>query len=140
LLIALDTTFVVLHYFSKEEEVLSETKRVLYVCRKLGNKCVVPTIVLGEFYALAHKKAGKDIAEKHFTEIVESGLSIVEQPIEVSRQAGILRQKYEEKNPWEDCIIAATGLMNKAEFIITEDQHLEQIKEVKARRLEETRI
>jgi len=140
MLVALDTTFFALHYFSREEEVLSKTKRVLHVCRKLGNKGIVPTIVLSEFYALAHKRAGEDLAEKHFKEIVEAGLSIDELSIEISRQAGILRRKYEEKIPWGDCIIAAIGLVNKAEFIITEDPHFERIREVKAQKLEEVRI
>jgi len=140
MIIALDTTFFALHYFSSENEVLSKTKRTLYVCRKLGNKGIVPTIVLGEFYALAHRKVGRDLAEKHFNEIVKSGLSIIELSIEISRQAGILRRKYEEKIPWGDCIIAATGLMSKAEFIITEDQHFEQIKEIRTRKLEEVTI
>lgn len=140
MIITFDTTFFILHYFSKEKEVLSKTKKVLYICRKLGNRGIVPTIVLGEFYALAHKRVGKDLAEKHFDEIVESGLSIVELSVEVSRQAGIFRRKYEEKVPWGDCIIAATGLLNKAEFIITEDPHFEQIKEVRARKLEEVKV
>ncbi|MEM2896608.1 MAG: PIN domain-containing protein [Candidatus Bathyarchaeia archaeon] len=140
MLLALDTTFFVLHYFSREENILSRTKRVLHVCRKLGNKGIVPTIVLGEFYALVHKRSGKDLAEKHFNEIVKSDLSIVELSTEISRQAGILRRKYEEKIPWGDCIIAATGLMKKVEFIITEDPHFERIKEIKARKLEEIRI
>lgn len=140
MIVALDTTFFALHYFSKEEEVLSKTKRVLYVCRKLGNKGILPTIVLGEFYALTRKSAGRDVAEKQFSEIVNSGLTIVELSVEVSRQAAILRYKYKEKVPWGDCIIAATGLMNKAEFIITEDAHFEQIEEIKMRRLEEVRV
>ncbi len=140
MIVVLDTTFFVLHYFSREEDVLSRTRRVLYICRKLGNKGILPTIVLGEFYALTHKKAGGDIAGKYFKEMVESGLSVVELSVEVSRQAGIFRRRYEEKIPWGDCIIAATGLVNKAEFIVTEDPHFEQIKDVKARKLAEVRI
>jgi len=140
MLIILDTTFFAQHYFSREEEILSRTRKVLHVCRKLGNKGLVPTIVLGEFYALAHRKSGKDLAEKHFNEIVESGLSIADLSVEVARQAGILRRKYEEKIPWGDCIIAATGLMKKADFIITEDSHFEQVREIKARKLDETKI
>ncbi len=140
MIVVLATTFFALHYFSREEDVLSRTKRVLYICRKLGNKGILPTIVLGEFYALTHKKAGGDISGKYFNEMVESGLSVVELSVEVSRQAGIFRRRYEEKIPWGDCIIAATGLVNKAEFIVTEDPHFEQIKEVKARKLVEVRI
>jgi predicted nucleic acid-binding protein len=71
-LIALDTTFFAIHYFSREAETLSKTKKILHLCRKLGNKGIVPTIVLAEFYALTHKRAGKDLAEKYFNEIVKS--------------------------------------------------------------------
>lgn len=140
MIITFDTTFFVLHYFSREEELLSKTKRILYTSRKLGNKGLVPTIVLGELYALTHKKAGRDLAEKRFNEIINSGLSIVELSAEISKQAAIYRRKYEEKIHWGDCIIAATGALAKAEFIITEDPHFGEIKEVKARKLAEVKI
>ncbi len=140
MIVTLDTTFFALHYFSREKEILSKTKRVLNICRKLGNKGIVPTIVLGEFYALTYKKAGRDLAEKHFNEIVKSDLSIAQLSVKISRQAGIIRRKYKEEIPWGDCIIAATGLMNKTDFIITEDHHFKQIKEIKARKLREVRI
>ena len=54
----------------------------------------------GEFYALTHKKAGRDVAEKCFNELVKSGLSIVNMTVNVARQAGILGRRYEEKIPW----------------------------------------
>ncbi|MEM3596422.1 MAG: PIN domain-containing protein [Candidatus Bathyarchaeia archaeon] len=108
--------------------------------RKLGNKGIVPTIVLGEFYALTHKRVGKDTAEKYFDEIVKSDLNLVELSVEVSRLAGIIRRKYEEKIPWGDCVIAATGLTKKVDFIITEDPHFEQIKEIKSRKLNDVKI
>ncbi|MBS7651411.1 PIN domain-containing protein [Candidatus Bathyarchaeota archaeon] len=96
------------------------------------------TIVLGEFYSLTHKRADKDTAEKYFDEIVKSDL--LELSVEVSRLAGIIRRKYEEKIPWGDCIIAATGLTKKVDFIITEDPHFEQIKEIKSRKLNDVKI
>jgi len=137
MMVVLDTTFLALHYFSTEAEVLSKTRSILNNCRKLGNKGILPTMVLAEFYALTHKRAGKDVAERRFSEIVESGLHVVELSAEISRQAGVIRRKYEEKIPWGDCIIAATSLVNKAEFVITEDSHFQQIKEVRARKLGE---
>ncbi len=140
MIIVFDTTFFVLHYFSREEEVLSRTRKILYVCRKLGNSGLVPTIVLGEIYALTHKKAGRDMAEQRFNEIANSDLSIVPLSVEISRQAAILRRKYKEKITWGDCIIAATGVLAKAEFIITEEHHFDEIKEVKARKITEMRI
>ncbi|MEM2107263.1 MAG: PIN domain-containing protein [Candidatus Bathyarchaeia archaeon] len=110
---------------------------MLYLYRKLGNKGIVSTIVLGEFYSLTHKRADKDTAEKYFDEIVKSDLLELS---EVSRLAGIIRRKYEEKIPWGDCVIAATGLTKKVDFIITEDPHFEQIKEIKSRKLNDVKI
>lgn len=140
MIVTLDTTFFVLHYFSKEEDTLSKTRKVLYTCRKLGNKGILPTIVLAEFYALTHKRAGKDVAEKHFNELVNSGLRIIELTVDISRQAGIFRRKYEEKIPWGDCIIAATGVLNKAEIVVTEDPHFKRFEELKAKTLTQIRI
>jgi len=140
LIVTLDTPFFVLHYFSKEEDTLSKTRKVLYNCRKLGNKGILPTIVLAEFYALTHKRAGKDVAEKHFNELVNSGLNIKALTVDISRQAGIFRRKYKEKIPWGDCIIAATGVLNKAEIVVTEDPHFKQFEELKAKTLTQIRI
>jgi len=140
MIITLDTTFFVLHYFSKEENILSKTKRILHNCRKLGNKGILPTIVLGEFYALTHKKAGRDVAEKYFNELVKSGLSIIELSTIIAKQAGIFRRKYEEKIPWGDCITAATGVLNNSEIMVTEDPHFKQLKEIKAETITEVRV
>jgi len=140
MIITLDTTFFVLHYFSKEETVLSKTKRVLHFCRKLGNKGILPTIVLGEFYSLSHKTAGEDIAEKYFNEIVNSGMTIMELNIQISKQAAIIRRRYNEKIPWGDCIISATGLLNNTDIVLSEDPHFKGIDEIKARTLDEVKI
>lgn len=140
MILTLDTTFFVLHYFSKEENTLTKTRRILYDCRKLGSKGILPTIVLGEFYALTHKRLGKDVAEKYFNESVNSGLSIICLTADISRQAGFFRSKYEEKIPWGDCIIAATGVLNKSEIVISEDPHFKQFEEIKAKTLTEVRI
>lgn len=135
MIVTLDTTFFVLHYFSQDKDKLSKTRRVLYNCRKLGNKGILPTIVLGEFYALTQKRAGRDVAERCFNELVHSNLSIIELTVDISKQAGIFRRKYEEKIPWGDCIIAATGVLSKAKIVITEDPHFKQFEEIDAKTL-----
>jgi len=140
MIIAFDTTFFVLHYFSSEEKVLDKTRRILTQCRKLGNKGIVPTIVLGEFYALTRKTAGRDVAEKNFRELVNSGLDIVNLTAEIAKQAGIFRHKYQEKIPWGDCIIAATAILEGAETLLTEDPHFKQFKEVKVQTLAEIEV
>lgn len=140
MILTLDTTFFVLHYFSKEEGILSKTRRILYACRKLGNKGLLPTIVSGEFYALTHRKVGREVAEKHFNELINSGLSIIELTADIAKQAGIFRSKYEERIPWGDCTIAATGALNQSEIVITEDPHFKLLKEIKAKTLAEIKI
>lgn len=108
--------------------------------QKLGNEGILPTMALGEFYALTRKKAGRDVSEKYFKELVNSGLKVVNLTIDIAKQAGIFRHKYKEKIPWEDCIIAATALLEKAEILLTEDPHFKQLKEVKAQTLAEAKI
>jgi len=47
------------------------------------------------------------------------------------------RAKYQEKDPWEDCIVAATATQNRAKFVVTEDPHFVHIKEIETRRTSE---
>jgi len=140
MILVLDTTFLILHYFSDDEAVLAKTREGLRVSRKLGNKGILPTIVLAEFYAQTYKRTGRDVADKYFREIVNSGLDIASLTQEVSYQAGLLRAKYQEKVPWGDCIVAATALLNKAKFVVTEDPHFAEISEIEGRRTSQLRL
>jgi len=79
------------------------------------------------------------VAEKHFNELANSVLNIKALTVDISRQAGIFKRKYEEKIPWRDCIIAATGVLNKTEIVVTEDPHFKQFKELKAKTLTQNR-
>lgn len=140
MILVLDTTFLVLHYFSDNEDILTKTRETLRISRKLGNRAILPTIVLAEFYAQTYKRAGKSIADKHFRELLDSGLVIVPLTEQISYQAGLLRAKYQEKVPWGDCIVAGTAVQNKAKFVVTEDMHLMDIREIDARRTSELHL
>lgn len=129
-----------MHYFSNDEGTLTKTRETLRISRKLGNRAILPTIVLAEFYAQTYKRTGKEVADKHFREVVNSGLTIIQLTEQISYQAGLLRAKYQEKVPWGDCIVAATAVQNKAKFVVTEDPHLMEIKEIEARRTSELRL
>ena len=129
-----------LHYFSDNEDILTKTRETLRISRKLGNRAILPTIVLAEFYAQTYKRAGKSIADKHFRELLDSGLVIVPLTEQISYQAGLLRAKYQEKVPWGDCIVAGTAVQNKAKFVVTEDMHLMGIREIDARRTSELHL
>jgi len=138
--LVLGTTFLLLHYFSDHEKVLVKTREILRTSRKLGNKGIVPTIVLAEFFAQTYRRTGREVADKYFREIVDSGLDIVPLTREISYHAGMLRAKYQEKVPWGDCIVAATAAQNRAKFVVTEDPHLVNIKEIETRRTSELRF
>ena len=140
MILVLDTTFLILHYFSRDEAVLTKTRETLRTSRKLGNRGILPTIVLAEFYAQTYKRAGREVADKHFREVTNSGLEIVSLTEQISHQAGLLRAKYQEKIPWGDCTVAATAIRSKAKFVITEDPHLMDIKEIETRRTSELRL
>ena len=105
------------------------------MCRKLGNKGILPTIVLAEFYVQAAKRAGREEAKKLFNEMHNAGLDIVDLDTPIAEHAAGLRHRYQEKIPWGDCIVAASGLSNKASIIISEDPHFDEMKEIKTRKL-----
>jgi predicted nucleic acid-binding protein len=139
-IIVLDTTFLILHYFSNDEKVLARTRETFRTYRKLGNKAIVPTIVLAEFFAQTYKRAGREVADKYFREIVNSDLDIIPFTKEISHHTGVLRAKYQEKVPWGDCIVAATAAQNRAKFVVTEDPHFVGIKEIETRRTSELHL
>jgi len=137
MILVLDTTFLVMHYFSDQPALLAKTREILRNSRKQGNKAIVPTIVLAEFYAQTYKRTGREVADKYFREIVISGLDISPLTQETSYHAGLLRAKYKEKLPWGDCIVAATAVRSKAEVVVTEDPHFAELREIEARRVSE---
>jgi predicted nucleic acid-binding protein len=133
--VVLDTTFFVLHYFSKDSAIQAKSREILHSCRKLGNKGVLPTIVLAEFYVQAAKRAGREQAKKLFKEMYNAGLHVIDMDVAIAERAASLRHRYQEKVPWGDCIVAASGLNNKANIIISEDPHFDEINEIKTRKL-----
>ena len=119
---------------------MGKRREILRTCRKLGNKGILPTIVLAEFFAQTYRRTGREVADKYFREIVNSGLDIVPLTKEISYHAGMLRAKYQEKVPWGDCIVAATAAQNRAKFVVTEDPHFADIKEIETRRTSELHL
>jgi predicted nucleic acid-binding protein len=134
--ITFDTGFFMAHYFESDKRILEKTREILRRSRLLGNLGVVPTIVLAEFYAKTAKKVGASEAGRRFDEIAYSGLIIRDLDKTISRRAGSLRHKYQEKIPWGDCLVAATSLESKTELVITEDPEFKSIKEVRCRNIE----
>jgi len=101
---------------------------------------VLPTVALAEFYAIARRDAGRDVAELRLRELVDSGLEIVQLSQDEARESGALRAKYHEKIPWGDCFIAGTHISRKADLVLSEDPHFRDIKEIKTRKLGEFKL
>jgi predicted nucleic acid-binding protein len=137
LIVTLDTTFFIHHYFSKDPDVLKKSKAVLHYCKLAGNRGILPTMVLAEFYATTRRDAGRDVAELRFKELLDSGLEVVPLSRDMARESGILRVKYQEKIPWGDCLIAGTHIVVKADLVLSEDPHFKQIREVRSSRIRE---
>jgi predicted nucleic acid-binding protein len=136
----LDTSFFILHYFSKDPAVLKKSKAVLHYCRLAGNAGVLPSIVLAESLAYTWKHAGRQVAEHRYREMIDSGLKIIPLTREMARESGTLRAKYQEKIPWGDCLIAGTHIVEDADVIVSEDPHFKDVKEVKAKTLDELKV
>ena len=138
--VTFDTTFFMRHYFSDDKNILTKTKEIIRRSKLQGNRGVVPTIVLSEFYAHAAKRIGASEAKRRFDEIAASGLDIVDLDLSICRRAGIIRHKYEEKIPWGDCLIAAAALETKCEFVISEDPEFKSIHEIRCKKIEQVTV
>jgi predicted nucleic acid-binding protein len=138
--ITFDTTFFVAHYFSQESKILERTREILRRSRLQGNRGIVPTIVLAEFYVQAGKRSGAAEAQRRCDEISESGLEIISLDRTVSMKAAVLRHRYQEKIPWGDCLVAATAIECASQYIITQDPEFKSFKEIKSKRIEEITI
>lgn len=97
-------------------------------------------MVLAEFYAQTAKKAGAAEAERRLDEILSYGLEITDLTTPISKRAGIFRHKYEEKIPWGDCIIAATGFESNSNYIVTEDPEFKSFREIKCKKIQDINL
>lgn len=96
--------------------------------------------MFAEFYAQPAKRAGASEAERRYNEICSYGLDICSMSTSVSKMAGMLRHKYEEKIPWGDCLVAATAIETKSDYVITEDPEFKSLKEIKCKNIQSVNI
>lgn len=120
-----DTRFFIEHYYSKDEEVLRKTKQEI---RKTKQK-YVSAIIIHEVYLLTLKREGRETARLR-TNLLEKDFKTVNVDAESAKSSAELRHKY--KISMADSIIAATTFALKA-TCLSDDPHLEAIKEVKTK-------
>lgn len=90
----------------------------------------VPTIVIHELYKHQYQTLGKETAETRANIIIKSGFSVIPLDVSIAKKAGELRCLYAGL-PTADAIIAGTAIMVKSFRVVTDDPHLQAIKEIK---------
>ena len=120
-----DTRFFIEHYYSKDEEALRKTREEM---RKTKER-YISAIVIHEVYQLTLKQEGRETAILR-TSLLEKDFRIVNVGSEIAKSSAELRFKY--KTSMADSIIAAASLILNA-TCLSDDPHLEGIKEIKTR-------
>ena len=127
-----DTRFFIASLESKDPDFRKWSKAMLDALERQANLGMVPSIVILELYKIQLEKFGKDVAELRVNSILKLGLELVNLDLSNAIEAAKLRCKYAEL-PTADAIIAATAINMSADFVLTDDKHINQIREVRTK-------
>lgn len=130
--VVVDTRLFITHFLAENEELRKKTKKILTDLQRPDNVGYVPTIVIHEIYKFEYENVGKDVANMRINSILKSALTITNLNSSIAITAAKLRCKYREI-PTADSIVAATSMETKSDYVLTDDQHLSQIEEIKTK-------
>ena len=91
---------------------------------------MVPSIVILELYKIQLEDFGKEVAEMRVNSVLKLRLKLMNLDLSIAIEAAKLRCKYAEL-PTADAIIAATAIETASDCVLTDDNHIKQIKETK---------
>ena len=128
----IDTRLFIDSLTREDEQFKKWAKSTLQTIQTRENLGIVPSIVIHEFYKFQLENLGKDVAELRVSSLLKLNLKIVNLEIPIAIQAAKLRCKYAEL-PTADAIIAATAITLSCDYILTDDKHIKQIKEMKTK-------
>lgn len=128
----LDTRFFIAGLTSEDELFNKWTRATLDALERKTNLGIVPSVVILELYKFQLQHFGKEVAEIRVNSVLKSTLKIVNLDPSIAVEAAKLRCKYAEL-PTADAIIAATAIKTTSECVLTDDNHIRQIKETKTR-------
>lgn len=130
--VVIDTRFFVVHFLGEDEVTRKKTRRILAELQREGNRGFVPTVVIHELYKFEYETLGREIAEMRVNVILKSELSAMVLDASIAMEAARLRCKHANL-PMADSIIAATAIKTSADYVLTDDEHIRQIKDVKTK-------
>ena len=128
----MDTRFLLLLFLASDDHTKKWTKTTLENLQQERNVGIVPSIAIHEFYKFVLEKWRKDVADLRVNFLLQSKLCVFNLDSAIAIEAAKLRCKYAEL-PTADAIIAATAIKTSADFVLTDDKHIKQIKETKTR-------
>ncbi len=128
----LDTRFFIASLSSKDVQFKKWARVTLDALEQKANLGMVPSIVILELYKIQLEDLGKDVAETRVNSVLKSNLQVINLDSSIAIEAAKLRCKYGEL-PTADAIIAATAIITNSDCVLTDDNHIKQIKETKTR-------
>jgi len=128
----LDTRFFIASLESKDDDFKKWSKATLDALEKKANLGMVPSIVILELYKIQMEKFGKEVAEIRVNSVLQLDLELINLDLPIAIEAAKLRCRYSEL-PTADAIIAATAIKMSADYVLTDDKHINQVRETKTR-------
>jgi len=128
----LDTRFFIASLESKDNDFKRWSTALLDTLERKTNLGMIPSIVILEFYKIQQEKFGKDIAEIRVNSVLKLGFQVINLDLPIAIEAAKLRCRYAEL-PTADAIIAATAINMSADYVLTDDKHINQIKETRTK-------
>jgi len=121
----LDFTFLVTHYTTDDERILSRTRAKLAALRR-ERRGVLPSVVVAEVTNAVCREGGREKALAQLGALEHAGLELVPLDIGLARDAGLLKCVHRDV-PMADCVIAATAL-SLGGRVVTNDPHFSKVK------------
>lgn len=129
-------TAPLIYFMEKNVRYIDVIKPVITLIDSGQAKGLTSTITLLEVLVLPLREGNKKLAEKYKAILLSSnGLETCEISNAISEKAAGLRAKYGIKTP--DSIQLATAIVRKADYFLTNDLALKQVKEIKVAVLED---
>lgn len=134
-IVFLDTTPLI-YFIEKNARYLDAVRPVIALIDSHEAKGMTSTITLLEVLVLPLREGNKKLADKYKTILLSStDLETCEISNAISERAAVIRAKYGFKTP--DSIQLATAIVRKADYFLTNDNALKQVKEIKVIALED---
>jgi len=121
----LDSTFLVTHYTTDDEQILSRTRAKLAALRK-ERRGVLPSVVVAEVTNAVCREGGREKALAQLGALEHAGLEVMPLDIGLARDAGLLKCVHRDV-PMADCVIAVTALRLGGR-VVTNDPHFSKVK------------